>query len=128
MKHYLMMICLLNVTCISHAMTFKVTLPSKEVLNERFKKAGHEEFAQISKVVSKFANQEMQVLLIPFSYAICLSPYIDYVHENYSKQDAEMLLNRYGMKNSVVYPILLQDFPEALKVLEKNGDYIPAKK
>jgi len=110
MKKMFLVISLLVLPMISQAMIVK--LPDSKVLKKRFQEGGFDHFIEKTKIIKQLANQEKAPLGVVMAVELALYDY---------NQDLgnPMMATLMQMRKPQIIKLILKDFEEAIKELEK---------
>lgn len=114
---------LLSIISLSHAV--RVKMPSGGQISDRLKDEGLIEFAQVTEIATKLANQKFQAVGLANSIAAYMQDYKDYIAQSYSEDNAVILLAQFSIMQSKIYRAIFKDYPEALEELKGFGLYKP---
>ncbi len=113
---------LLGSACVSFAME-TVKMPKAEILKKRLCKIGMDHFIEKTNIVDQLADKEKAPLGVAMSIEQAFADYCDYLG---GPQNPACITSQ--MSKPMIYRALLEDYPDALAELEKNGLYKPFSK
>lgn len=116
-KKLIFTIVLLNMVALSHAMAPKSTsiqLPPASVINQRLEDLGLRYFLEKTKIDQQLGNQKKYPIGVALTVELSLSDFAKTV----GNPVASRLMQ---MQKPEIIKAILQDFPEAIAELEKQG-------
>ena len=99
-----------------------ITMPSAEVLKERFSTLGLNYFDEKTGIIEQLANEKKHPMGVVMALELCLYDYNEYMAQQ------PMIGRMMQINKPIILQALLKDHPEALEQLEKVGLYQPSDK
>lgn len=120
----ILLICL---TLSFHAMTLTVLvqMPDKQTLHNRLIQAGFQHFTKNSTLVDELCNKQLDILCICLIVDGALYDYMEYLQKTKSTIKAYTINAGMQLNKSLLLTVLLQDSPDGLNKLRRQGLYNP---
>lgn len=102
-----------------------IVMPHKDVLYKRLANIGLTHFMEKTNIIQVLADQEKYPIGVAMAVELAIDDYINYMCKNSPQPQRCPTAILMSMHRSLIYKVLLEDYPEALDELRHQGIYNP---